>query len=341
MTSAVLPDSATPVEDYFISHAGIADNPGISAAELAALRRQFANNPSQLAARERGEFVKPEGLILKAFDRDKHVTHDYPLDKCRELLKRCYLFAGLDPGKLRWAFTLWASTPLRQVILVDEIFSQYGTLDSRAKLIGQMMLHYDINRRFPIFADCANPTDIGEINEAFARLGRDAGEDPLSPAIGAMRAQAVGNDKKLIKPGIDRMESLIVRDLLLVRTESGADMPWKLGWNSQSEGLPQIGSRWLYEINNWAWKKPDREMQKAQKEQPDDDTADGADMMASSRYAIMSVIKKGKEPDSEDRHAFSEEALKEDRDKAMKIGNRLKRGRNRQQHEIERALRDY
>jgi hypothetical protein len=338
VTAAVLLPNSAGEEDYFISHAGIADNPGISALELAAIRRQFANNPSQLAAREHGLFVKPEGLVLKVFDRVKHVTHDYPLEQCRELLKRCYLFAGLDPGKLRWAFTLWASTPERKVLLVDEIFSQYGTLDHRAQLIAALMTMYGIQRRnFPIFADCANPTDIGEINEAFMRL---RGSEDFAHAA-EIRAQAVGMDKKLIKPGVERVESLITRDLLLVRKESGEGMEWKLGWNSESEGLPQIGSRWLYEIGNWQWTKPDRLMEKAQKEVPDDNTADGADMMASTRYAIMSVIKKGKELEGEDRSAFSPSALKEDFESTMKVGNRLKRGRNRQQEEIDRAMRDY
>ena len=46
-----------------------------------------------------------------------------------------------------------------------------------------------------------------------------------------------------------------------------------------------IGSRLLYEINAWAYKAPRDE--KAQDQSPDDNTADGADMIAASRYALM------------------------------------------------------
>ena len=46
-----------------------------------------------------------------------------------------------------------------------------------------------------------------------------------------------------------------------------------------------IGSRLLYEMNAWAYKAPRDE--KAQDQSPDDNTADGADVIAAVRYALM------------------------------------------------------
>ncbi|MEO7683625.1 MAG: hypothetical protein ABIU86_06770 [Gemmatimonadaceae bacterium] len=46
-----------------------------------------------------------------------------------------------------------------------------------------------------------------------------------------------------------------------------------------------LGSRFLWEINNWQY--PHTERGDAQTDNPNDDSADGADMMAMLRYLVM------------------------------------------------------
>ena len=57
------------------------------------------------------------------------------------------------------------------------------------------------------------------------------------------------------------------------------------------------GSRLLWEIRNWRY--PDPRPGQAQRQDPDDDTADGADLIAALRYAIMGSLRAAKkyEPD--------------------------------------------
>jgi hypothetical protein len=50
-------------------------------------------------------------------------------------------------------------------------------------------------------------------------------------------------------------------------------------------GQPIMGSRWMWEASNWQYPKmPDG---KIQKDEPDDASADGADMMDATRYLVM------------------------------------------------------
>ena len=62
--------------------------------------------------------------------------------------------------------------------------------------------------------------------------------------------------------------------------------------HASSSGEPQVGSRFLWEIGEWSYVDP-LEGQ-AQRQDPSDHTAAGADMMAAFRYGIMSWLKAAK-----------------------------------------------
>ena len=65
---------------------------------------------------------------------------------------------------------------------------------------------------------------------------------------------------------------------------------WRMGMKASSDGVLTVGSRWLYEVN--AWRYPDAKESEAQGQDPDDNTADGADCIAATRYAIMTALKR-------------------------------------------------
>ena len=52
-------------EDNWCSHAGLADNPSIEPEEIERVRREFAGDPAQLAARLEGRFTRPAGLAIE------------------------------------------------------------------------------------------------------------------------------------------------------------------------------------------------------------------------------------------------------------------------------------
>ena len=65
--------------------------------------------------------------------------------------------------------------------------------------------------------------------------------------------------------------------------------------NASDEGTPQKGSRLFWEMDNWSVAVPKEG--EAQDQNPDDDTADGADAIAAARYALMSHWRVPKLPD--------------------------------------------
>jgi phage terminase large subunit-like protein len=262
-----------PAARHWFSHAGLADNPAITPEALEELRHELRNNPSQLAAREHGYFVRPLGAVYP-FDLDKHGT-DLEGDALDAFVRRTAHYGHVDLGKWRFAFA-WGGVDADGVLtMVDEVFSQNETSDVRANKIHQQLKAYGV-REIQIWGDCADPDGLKELNEAFERL-----DSPY-------RVTAVDMANKARSAGILRVESLLTRGALRVRRAMGAGHVWRLGMSAGSFGKPVEGSRWIWEIQNWQYPKmPDG---KVQKDDPDDATADGADMMDGFRYLAMTWL---------------------------------------------------
>ena len=82
------------------------------------------------------------------------------------------------------------------------------------------------------------------------------------------------------------VNNLLARRALLFGRKLAARQKWRLRQSAASEGRQQIGSRLMYEMLNWRY--PDPKEGQAQDQDPNDNTADGADMIAALRYAVMS-----------------------------------------------------
>lgn len=274
-------------KDHYVSHAGLRDNPAIRPEEIAALEKELEHNPAQLAARLEGQFVRPQGLVLRNFDPDRHFR-DYTEEELKELIRAGAPFAAIDFGAWRFAFILAIADLEGRLHLIDELFSQnesYGDVvnpDSgliekkgRARRIHDKLTHWKIDPdKLVGLGDCANPQDIIEINMALVAI--------KSP----YRFGACDAEHKIIENGVNRLEDLFGRNAFSIRRGMGSDATWNLGMNASRAGKPVRGSRWLWEANNWHYPKAKDET-KAQKQEPDDATADGADMMAASRYLVM------------------------------------------------------
>lgn len=292
----------TDPNEFFVSHAGLTDNPAIKPEQIAELDRRFRHSPSQLAARKFGHFVRPEGLALN-FDPDKHLLTDEEstLEAMRKLVKMRSLFAGIDFGRWRFAFTLWGVDRDGVVNCIEEIFSQKQGLLERAELIDEVLRAYEVPTSLPIWGDAANPTDIAEINarlrEVAKKKEKEANDRRTQGPPVVMRpyqVRAVGMANKQRTTSVERLNDLLDRGALKFRRGLMAGEVWKLGWSANSDGYPVEGSRLLWELDNWKYPEPGED--KAQVQDPDDNTADGADGIASMRYAIMSWWSPAKQP---------------------------------------------
>lgn len=262
-----------PTSRHWFSHAGLRDNPAITPAALGELRAELVNNPSQLAAREEGLFVKPIGAVLP-FELEKHGV-DLEGDALRAFLKRSAHYGGVDFGKWRFAFS-WGGVEKTgddegALTMIDEVFSQREDVEVRARKMTEQLQRYEITD-IDIWGDCADPDGLVKLNEALA-------------AIGPYQVLPVEGNLKNRSAGVVRLESLFNRGALKVRRGMGKDSLWYRGMNASSNGQPVRGSRWVWEATNWQYPKTIEG--KVQKDDPDDATADGADMMDLTRYLVM------------------------------------------------------
>lgn len=266
-------NGVVPTSRHWFSHAGLVDNPAISDDALAEMRHELRNNPSQLAAREHGLFVRPLGAVYD-FDIQKHGV-DLEGDELLAFVRRSAHYGQVDFGKWRFAFAWGGVDTDGALTLLDEVFSQNETADVRALRIHRQLKSYGVTE-IRIMGDCADPDGLREMNDAFERI-----DSPY-------RIWPVDMKNKSRSAGIMRVESLLSRRALKVRRGMGRGQVWRVGMNSGSSGKPVEGSRWVWEINNWQY--PKLADGKVQKDDPDDATADGADMMDGTRYLAMTWL---------------------------------------------------
>lgn len=290
---------------HFYTHAGISDNPGIDKDAIEELTAELKHNPSQLESRLKGHFTRPTGAVLP-WDPIKHLTKNEiaPDDNRMVILRARGSWCGaLDLGKWRFAFSFGVADREGHFLLVDEYFSQNEDATVRAKGMHAILRKWHVPDTIAIPADCADPDGINDLNEAFEAIG-----SPYS-------VYAIAGEKKAVTAGIQRLENLLNRGAFKVRRGMSADMPWRLRKNAQGDGQPMMGSRWMWEASNWQY--PKAADGKPQKDEPDDATADGADMMDTARYIAMEFFPAEK-PKDDKKNPTREERLRkefEDMDK--------------------------
>lgn len=252
-------------------------------------QRLYAHLPALRDSRIRG--ISPEQAVGVAlhFDEAKHRQY-WSEDEIRAALRdgRLQPFAGIDFGAWRFAFVLCGADRAGRVHVLDELFSQDEDLTPRAEAIDTLLRdRYGIAPMIRVWGDAANPQDIREINSAFRRIAtRLSSRVRTAAECVPYRVVAVEAEGKARAASVDRLNDLLGRVALLFRRGLGDGMKWRKGMGAGNEGEERTGSRLLWEIKNWRYPPP-REGQ-AQKQDPDDHTADGADCVAALRYAVMS-----------------------------------------------------
>lgn len=225
-----------------------------------------------------------EGAVIR-FDSSKHMQSWSDADIIEGVGSgRLVPFSGIDYGHWRFAFLLGVVDRAGRVHIIHEYFDQRNDLTHRAQAIDAILLRYGIED-LKVYGDPANPTDARELNAALERGWSKDGKDRKP----RWRATAAIKDRGSRRTGPDRINDMLSRRALMVRRDIGRRQEWNLGMSASSSGEPQIGSRFLWELGEWSY--PDPREGEAQGADPDDNTADGADMMAAWRYMIMSWLK--------------------------------------------------
>lgn len=246
---------------------------------------------------------RAEGLALRFTDAHlEDLTHE----RTREIVGYGRLFGGIDFGAWRFGFVLRGVDREGVVHQLAELFSQRETLTTRAERMDDLLREkLDAEPPFPIWGDAANPQDILELNAAFRRVRdrkqqeRDeAGHRPHTTGnrLKAYHVAPVAMENKIRTASVDRINDLLDRNVLRYRRGVMPAMAellgdpelkrWLLRYSASSAGVEMSGSRLLWEIKHWKYPVPKEG--EAQDQDPDDDTADGADLIAADRYALMS-----------------------------------------------------
>ena len=258
----------------------VCDDPSIVPGAVSAFaidRRKdlYEHIPAMYESRVRG--ISPRqatGVALNFVEAD----HLENWDDANMKKQKWPMFAGIDFGAWRFSFVLAASDRAKRLHILDELFSQQETLSVRASKINDLLTKYGAPTKTPIWGDSANPQDIMELNAAFRKLG-------VKYRVRAV-AKTSAEGKSFRAACVERLNDLLGRRALMFRRGIGDKHQWYKGASVASKGRMIQGSRLLWEIRNWRY--PDRKVGKAQHQNVDDDSADGADAVAALRYLVMS-----------------------------------------------------
>lgn len=263
------------IEGVWASHAGMADNPSLSEEALQAVRDQYVGDPAQAAARLHGQFAQPAGLALPFYEPHRNLETWTPAMQAEAVGQQWRHVCGIDFGYWRFGFVHLMIDRAGRGHVVREYFSQKESLETRAQWIHNHLREAGAPYDTRIFGDAANPTDILELNKELRRLGSEYG------------CRAVKAEHKARAASVSLLNNLFARGALLINRKLGEGSVWRRGMDAASDGQPMGGSRLLYEIGQWRYEKPKSE-DRVQANDPVDDTADGADLIAALRYVAMS-----------------------------------------------------
>lgn len=241
---------------------------------------------------------RAEGLAID-FDEAEHFE-DLTRTDVQRLVSTGNNLGGMDFGHWRFAFVCAVVDEWGVVHLWGEVFSQREELSVRAQRIIDLLIWGGVLapggerflRPFKLWGDAANPTDIAEINKAFREKGCP------------VRVVAVGADGKLRKTAVTRLNEKLSERAIRVTRWFGRTSRWLLNYNAGNAGTPMKQSRLLWEFGKWSYPVP-ADGKVDLKQDPDDHSADGADMIAALRYMVMSWWKPAQQetPDIEDVNA--------------------------------------
>lgn len=255
---------------------------------------RFASNipdPDERSIRIFGEFRARSGLVYKQFSRDVHLIPSFMVPAHWEV------WAGVDPGYHGFAVVFFAQSPEGQTYVVDEYFSQEESLSVRLSAVWRKARKILAPRGrittddyLPLYVDTEDPQMVREANLW-------ASEHALPLAFASLDHGA-----KARLAGITRIQELLSqherrptpREVARSRPPEGEPLLYIFddlhsAWRSGED--VHEGSRLVWELSRYLWKKPPKSRPGAPPpDDADEASADGAHALAAFRYGVMARV---------------------------------------------------
>lgn len=236
-----------------------------------------------------GEVRSRAGLVYGAFTPEIHQIPAF------EVPAHWQLWGGVDPGFHGFAALVFASDELGRTYVIHEMFSQEEVTRTR---LGRIREALGKIRKSPdpvvFFVDTEDPQVVLELNTLSVEIAESGASGPV-PLFASL-----DQGKKARKAGITRVQELLQPRAELMTPIHVTRPRHQLGepvlylfdtlesrWQD-GEKIAE-GSRLVWELERYAWKKPPR----GSTVQPDDaeeKSAGGAHKLAALRYGIMARL---------------------------------------------------
>ncbi|MFW6083749.1 MAG: hypothetical protein ACODAA_00880 [Gemmatimonadota bacterium] len=267
--------------------------PGAATREWCEMRylEWFKRMPHMYESRVRGLFP---GIAIGAvyeYDPEKHTsawTRAYIERLARTGDVR--ILVGIDTGSWRFTMLLAALDSADRLHVFKEFWSSQETTDVRMRrLIDYLEEIGCAPEDVRIWHDPGGGVDTTDLRAAMKRQGWTG----RLPQQGS-KAMVKGADNKKVRyrrASYQRIMDLMSRGQLLFAADlEEDDLGWEIGASTKQRGKPMDGSRLIWEIKNLRWEDPADG--RTQRDDPDEASADGADMIAALRFIAMQVTPK-------------------------------------------------
>lgn len=235
---------------------------------------KYADNRSLYDSRVRGISPKQAFGVALNFNEADHLKSWQHSTLVQKVEDGWPVVAALDLGDWRTSLLVGLVDRIKRMHVVREQFVHEADYDEVAELLHETLDGLAAPASTRVIVDRKDAHSVRKLNKALNRLDSPYKAAPVAEAAKARKASVL------------QINTLLSRGALLVRRELGQHLEWRLGLSIASQGESKRGSRLRWEMAHWRYPKP-REGQ-AQEEDPDDDTADGADAIAALRYMVMS-----------------------------------------------------
>lgn len=244
-------------------------------------------DPDERSIRVFGEFKARSGLVYKQFRPEIHLVPAFDIPRHWEV------WAGVDPGYHGFAVVFFAQGPDGRTYVVDEFFSQQEPTSVRAAAVWEKAR--SIRDRFgpgdhlSVYVDTEDPQLVRELN-----IWASEHRHPLSFA-------SLQHGKKARLAGITRIQELLMPrniptppQVQRPRPKEGEPLLYFFDslYSTWREGEETIeGSRLVWELSRYLWKRPPRNKPSAPPpDDADEHSAGGAHALAALRYGIMARV---------------------------------------------------
>lgn len=263
--------------------------PGASTTQWAReMKERHIATPQMYTSRVRG--ISPSIAIGAVYKYDP-LAHTSPYSYAelrRHVLQDGWtVLVGIDTGPWRFATIIAVLSPEGVLHLARELWSSKETTDKRMKDLVDALHELGLPdaAEVHIWHDPGGGADTLDLRAAMKRA---AWEGPLIQSASKKKIRNTDNQRVRYRlASFQRIADLMARAQILFATDLGQGLKWNLGASTEQRGEPRVGSRLLYEMK--ALRYPSPKTGKIQKGDPDESSADGADMIAALRFVAMQV----------------------------------------------------